>query len=143
MTVEVRPACESDFDFAVDLLAAAGLPTEDFNAAHLVFVAEADSLPLGIIGSESFGDVTLLRSLVTAPSARGRGVGSLLVRALECASGSDGVAEIWLLTIDADPFFERHGYRVRERDDAPDAIQQTREFSGLCPASAVLMSKSL
>jgi hypothetical protein len=30
-----------------------------------------------------------------------------------------------------------------ERNDAPPAIRQTREFTGLCPASARLMALSL
>ena len=33
--------------------------------------------------------------------------------------------------------------RIRERDEAPEAIRATAEFSDLCPASAVLMSRSL
>ena len=32
--------------------------------------------------------------------------------------------------------------RRRERDEAPEVIQRTAEFSDLCPASAVLMSRN-
>ena len=53
------------------------------------------------------------------------------------------MGEIWLLTIDADGFFESLGYGRRERDEAPEAIVGTAEFADLCPASAVLMSRPL
>jgi hypothetical protein len=47
------------------------------------------------------------------------------------------------LTIDAEKFFARLGYRTMARSDAPAAIQSTDEFSSLCPGSAVLMQKRL
>jgi len=56
---------------------------------------------------------------------------------------TDGVDELWLLTIDADAFFVSLGYETRERSEAPEAIRNTEEFSGLCPEDAVLMSKQL
>ena len=43
----------------------------------------------------------------------------------------------------ADAFFARHGFRAIDRDAAPPAIRQTRQFAGLCPASARLMLLSL
>jgi amino-acid N-acetyltransferase len=58
-------------------------------------------------------------------------------------AAASGATEIWLLTIDADVWFGRLGYAVRDRQDAPEAIRGTQEFSGLCPGDAVLMSKSL
>ncbi len=124
------------------LLSDAGLPLDDLAVDHLAFVAEEDGELHGLIGLERFGEVGLLRSLVVASHSRGRGLGRKLVSALEAHARDCGVAELWLLTIDADAFFERLGYGVRRRDAAPDAIRATAEFSVLCPADAVLMSKS-
>lgn len=143
MTLTIRPATATDLDPAVELLVAAGLPVADMAADRLAFVAEKEESFQGVIGIEVFNDIVLLRSLVVAPNTRGAGIGAALVTALEVASLADGVAEIWLLTIDADPFFAKLGYEVRDRSDAPDAIRLTEEFSGLCPGDAVLMSKNL
>lgn len=143
MTVQIRPSRDNDLELATALLAQAGLPTDDVDIDKLAFTAECDDALHGVIGVERFGDAALLRSLVIAEPARGKGVGGLLVSALEVAITESGVSEVWLLTIDADGWFSRLGYEVRGREDAPQSIRSTREFSGLCPASAVLMSKKL
>lgn len=54
-----------------------------------------------------------------------------------------GVGSIYLLTTTATAFFERLGYAQLDRQSVPTAIQQTREFGEVCPASAVLMVKHL
>lgn len=143
MTLRIRPARLADLESARSLLQDAGLPTADLAADHLALVADQDGDFLGVVGLESFGEVALLRSLVISTKVRGTGIGPALVTALETASTCDGVEEMWLLTIDADPFFRKLGYEVRERADAPPSIQGTEEFSNLCPGDAVLMSKSL
>jgi amino-acid N-acetyltransferase len=50
---------------------------------------------------------------------------------------------LYLLTTSAAPFFRRHGYATMERDALPAAIQQTKEASRLCPATATCMRKPL
>lgn len=127
----------------LNLLSEAGLPTEDVSAEQLSLVAENAGQMQGVIGLESLGEIGLLRSLVVSKQARGDGIGPMLVSALESNCVGNGVAELWLLTIDADAFFEKLGYSIRLRDEAPDAIQATNEFSGLCPGDAFLMSKLL
>ena len=139
----IRPAVASDLDSARQLLESAGLPVVDLDAAYLALCAEKDEQCQGVIGIENFGDVALLRSLVIPAVARGAGVGAALVAALESTAAAAGVNEMWLLTIDADAFFARLGYRQRERADAPAAIQTTQEFSALCPGDATLMSRRL
>jgi N-acetylglutamate synthase-like GNAT family acetyltransferase len=106
-------------------------------------VAEKNDVFQGVIGLESFGQIALLRSLVVSSDARGAGIGPALVTALEVACLANGVEELWLLTIDTDRFFEMLAYVTRDRADAPDVIQSTEEFRGLCPGDAVLMSKKL
>ena len=139
----IRPPEVQDFQTVRELLADAGLPTEDFAPEHLACVADDAGTPVGAIGFERYETVGLLRSLVVAESARVNGLGRKLVEALEARAREQGVAEIWLLTIDANAYFEKLGYVPRERAAAPDAIRNTAEFAGLCPADAVLMSKSL
>lgn len=141
--IEIRSPRASDYGPIRQLLADANLPVNDFVAEHLAFVARDDDQPVAAIGCEKLGDVWLLRSLVVAKGQRSRGLGAKLVAALEAEGQEQGVGEIWLLTIDADSFFESLGYQRRERDEAPESIRGTAEFSDLCPASAVLMSRSL
>jgi amino-acid N-acetyltransferase len=143
MTLMIRLARASDLAKTVALLETAGLPVADLSADHLALVAEKDNVFQGAIGIESFERVALLRSLVVSPDARGAGIGPALVTALEVAAAVAGVSEMWLLTIDADPFFVKLGYESQGRENAPDEIRNTKEFSGLCPGDAVLMLKLL
>ena len=143
MTLAIRPASAADLAASKELLRKAGLPVADLSAERLAFVAERNGVFQGVIGVESFGTTGLLRSLVVSADARGAGVGPALVTALEVASLASAIEELWLLTIDADRFFEKLGFATRDRADAPDAIQGTEEFRGLCPGDAILMSKEL
>ena len=143
MTLTIRPANRADLETAVGFLRDAGLPVSDLSADHLAFVAEFNGRFSGVIGLETCGDVGLLRSLLVASESRRGGIGPALVTALEVSCIADGMNELWLLTIDAEQFFSRLGYEIRDRSQAPDVIRSTPEFSGLCPGDAHLMSKRL
>ena len=84
MTVQIRPSRADDLEYATALLKQAGLPVDDLVVEKLAFTAECDDAIYGLIGVESFGDTALLRSLVIAEPARGKGVGRGLLTAL-CA----------------------------------------------------------
>ena len=143
--LEISPAVPADLEVARDLLQAAGLPVEDLSDDHMdhFLVASIGGDVVGVIGLETFPGIGLLRSLVTRPGVRSAGVGRRLVAELEARARRQGLQELWLLTIDASHYFDKLGYRVRQRDEAPGAIRRTVEFSTLCPADAVLMSKSI
>jgi len=143
MTASIRPATPDDLVSARALLSQAGLPIDDLTAKHLAFVGIADDDVVGVIGFENFGRVGLLRSLAVAEDARTAGLGRELVTALERSAREQDVDEIWLLTIDADPYFAQLGYQLRGRQSAPPEIQETAEFSQLCPGDAFLMCKEL
>jgi N-acetylglutamate synthase-like GNAT family acetyltransferase len=51
------------------------------------------------------------------------------------------VADLYLLTTDADAYFDRHGFAVIDRDEAPAAIKSTQQFAELCPDSAIVMHR--
>lgn len=143
LAADIRIFRSEDFAACRDMVAAAGLPTADLSVDRFALVAESDAGINGVIGLEAFGDVGLLRSLAVAAAARRSGIGHKLVLALEAYAAEQGVGELWLLTIDADGYFEKLGYARRSRDEAPAAITATEEFSSLCPADSVLMSKRL
>lgn len=143
--VSTRQANASDLDIAKAWLSTAGLPVADLTAGHMeaFIVAMQGGNAVGMIGLENFGGAGLLRSLVVEHSCRDAGIGRQLVDALETTAVGQGISELWLLTIDADPFFARLGYVVADRGDAPAVIRDTAEFSSLCPGDAVLMRKRL
>lgn len=141
----IRHGIETDLANVQRWLQDAGLPTEDLTSDHMhdFLVAEVDARPAGMIGLQQFDGVGLLRSLVIDPAARRGGIGRQLVAALEEQAAARGVAELWLLTIDADAYFLELGYEITQRDGAPELIRETAEFSSLCPGDAVLMRKCL
>ena len=143
--IEIRPAEAMDLAVATTWLSDEGLPTDDLTVDHMdaFIVATQGGKPVGMIGIEKFAKVGLLRSLIVDTACRGVGLGGRLVAALESSARSEHIDELWLLTIDADAFFTRYGYVVVERDQSPEAIRNTAEFSTLCPGDAVLMCKHL
>ncbi|CAG0968732.1 partial amino-acid N-acetyltransferase, partial [Anaerolineae bacterium] len=54
-----------------------------------------------------------------------------------------GVKSLYLLTMTAEAFFLRRGYARLLRENAPEAIRNTKEFSGICPLSSAFMVKNL
>jgi amino-acid N-acetyltransferase len=127
------------------LLTGSGLPVEDITAQHLTHFFGCGHSPglEGVVGLELYGDVALLRSLAVAPVRRGSGLGSRLVAHAERHAQDQGVKSLYLLTTTAEAFFLRHGYARIPRDEAPIAIRNTSEFSGICPASSAFMLKKL
>jgi amino-acid N-acetyltransferase len=141
----VRRSRASDWSEVRQLLSSAELPTEDLQPGMLenFLVAESAGAIVGLIGLQVHETIGLLRSLVVSTGARRYGLGGNLVDALELAAQAAGITELWLLTIDAEKFFESQGFDIVPRDVAPDAIRQSKEFADLCPGSAFLMMKEL
>lgn len=142
---KLRRAKSTDWETISALLKESSLPVDDLAPDRLdsFLVAEDGDRLVGLIGLELLGTAGLLRSLVVAKEARRAGLGGKLVGSLEAAAQTAGVTEMWLLTIDAQQFFERHGYQEISRTQAPDAVRSTGEFSELCPDDASLMMKPL
>jgi arsenate reductase (glutaredoxin) len=123
----------------------AGLPYADLEAADRLFwrFETDDSVPAGFGGLEIRGENALLRSVITLPPVRTRGVGEGIVAILEVEARVFGCRRIWLVTTSATEFFSGLGYDQCERTAAPPAIRETDEFKELCPASAAVLMKQL
>lgn len=126
-------------------LKAADLPTDDLNEAgrHFFAYSTLAGTPVGFAGYELCGEDALLRSVVVLPEARGHKAGRNLVPLLAYRALREGARTAWLLTLHASAFFEALGYTRKTRAEAPAAILATRQAASLCPASAVVMAKSL
>jgi amino-acid N-acetyltransferase len=135
---------EGAFEEVRALLVAAALPVEDLVSARPDFLGLRDAAGfIGVIGLERHGEAALLRSLAVRDDQRGKGLGTTLVRALEARAPGLGVTRLWLLTTTAESFFRQLGYAPVLRDTAPLAIRETAEFRGICPTSAICMTKVL
>jgi N-acetylglutamate synthase-like GNAT family acetyltransferase len=140
----VNPASSQDLIAIRALLERAGLPTSDLESAQPEFVvirADGEAIAAGAL--QRFGSSALLRSVVVARDRRGRGLGRLIVSELEYTARAARITQLILLTQTAAEFFARQGYRVIERNSAPEEIQESEEFRSLCPSSATCMAKSL
>lgn len=134
-----------DREAARRLLARVDLPVDDLGSVDLAdFLAcgPADD-PAGLVGLEIGPQVALLRSLAVDPAYRGTGLGRELVARAEAHAAARGARAVYLLTLTAGAFFRHQCYRDADREAAPPFIRATREFAGICPASAVFLRKPL
>ena len=141
----IQPAAPDDLDTIRDLLRRVDLPHEDLGPAHLThFLAARDGADMvGTVGVEHCGTAALLRSLAVAPECRNAGLGARLIDAIEQHAQNEGVHALYLLTTTAADYVGTHGYKRIDRDELPEAIQQTEEAARLCPASATCLQKRL
>lgn len=123
----------------------AGLPDSDLRGGHSValFANRQSAQANAFIGLEAYGKTGLLRSLVVLESARGQGWGRSMVAALEAHARTLGITELYLLTTTAEAFFTQLGYCACHRSQVPEVIRNSRQFSALCPSSALVMMKPL
>ncbi len=127
------------------LLGRCGLPTDDLDTLDLsLFRVVVNDGQLEAVGAlERFENLALLRSLATAESARGRGLGCQLVEELHALAKEKGIEELYLLTESAEPFFTALGFQEVERASVPQAIKDSRQFSSICPGTATVMMKQV
>ena len=141
MTTTVTPLA---FDHRIaELLEECALPSEDLGAdsKSLLYGIESGRAVIGLVGLELYGTVALLRSLAVSPRHQRTGMGGQLLRHAEGVAAEHGIDSLYLLTTTAEHYFHSHGYVPADRQDAPAAIVGTRQFTGLCPASAAFLVK--
>ncbi|WP_316746625.1 arsenic resistance N-acetyltransferase ArsN2 [Sphingomonas sp. A2-49] len=132
-----------DLDEMAGPLTAAQLPIADLGEPGRTFFRFDDAQGLiGYGGLEGRGADRLLRSVVVT-DRRGRGIGRAMIAGLEQQAREYGVAHLHLLTTTAASFFRSLGFANASRESAPSTITASREFTALCPASAVYLVKAL
>jgi N-acetylglutamate synthase-like GNAT family acetyltransferase len=139
--VDQTVSCDAP-DFRSALLGAA-LPTDDLaDPGRTYFRFAIDGRPVGFGGYEIYGSDMLLRSVVVLPERRGRGLGRLLVERVLAHAAEAGARRAYLLTTSAEGFFEKAGFKVIDRAEAPAAILATRQASAIC-TTAPLLTRSV
>jgi amino-acid N-acetyltransferase len=143
--MEIRAATQNDLEGVRTLVLGAALPQEgledQFGSGYAVAI-ESGRL-VGAAGVERYGGYGLLRSVVAAPDRRGRGIGEALVRDRLGWAEHEGLEAIYLLTTTAAGYFPRLGFAPVERATVPAEICASREFTSVCPTSAVVMRREL
>ncbi|MGA0559709.1 arsenic resistance N-acetyltransferase ArsN2 [Larkinella sp. VNQ87] len=144
MHLSIEKARPEDREEALALLAKTQLVTDDLPPDLAGFWVIRDKTAcIGVAGLERFGTVGLLRSVAVDPAFRGNRLAARLISRLLETAEADGLDSIYLITTTADRYFERHGFGTVDRQDVPEAIRQTQQFSALCPASAVVMKRTV
>ena len=144
MTVRIEPASDADGPSILQLLLEAGLPIDGLlEHLHTAFVARDGAAIVGCAALEVYADGVLLRSVAVSPTARGHGLGDRLTDAAIRLAQSLRAPAVYLLTTTAESYFPRFGFVPMTREQVPTGVQQSVEFRSACPASAVVMGRTL
>jgi amino-acid N-acetyltransferase len=140
--VNIRALDLSDMRPARALLAAAELPTDDLDDASISLVGAFDGdVLVGVVGLQTCESLGLLRSLAVSSDRRGYGLARVLCERVFELATRRSMPALWLLTTSARDYFTRHGFEVVPREEVPDEIRATVQFSSLCPSSAHVMRR--
>ena len=136
-------ANETNISSALLLLEQANLPTNDLGKEPQLFIIQEEEVTVATIGLEVYENIGLLRSLAVKEEKRNAGLGDQLVLFLEDYARKKGLKQLILLTTTADKYFNKKGYQRIHRNDVPEPIKKSFEFSSVCPSSAIIMKKDL
>jgi amino-acid N-acetyltransferase len=144
MSVAIRSASARDLGPVESLLTSLKLPTSGVaDWIDRFWLAESEGKVVGIAGLEVYGDGALLRSVAVDPGWRNQRIARRLTeRALDAARQA-GNNSVFLLTTTADRYFPGLGFERIGRELVPPGVQQSVEFRGACPDSAVIMRRIL
>ncbi len=124
------------------LLSESKLPFADV-VTHLphFMVAKQNTKLVGVVGLEILGDVALLRSLAVTNAEQGKGLSKVLYEKILAHAYRQNIKKLYVLTMTAEGYFNKLGFSKIPRDHAPHAIKKTKQFSNLCPGTAICLVK--
>ena len=131
-----------------DFLRINKLPVEDLddeklNHESFFLYKKDDGNLIGSGGLEFYGSSALIRSVAVDSSLRGMQYGQQIVYDLKKRAMQQGSTSMYLLTETAPDFFSKNGFEKIDRDDAPEELKSSSEFSHMCPTTAVCMKLDL
>jgi len=142
--IRIEPATRGDAGALLALMERAHLPTDGLsNHLDAALVARDGDRIVGSAAIEIYADGGLLRSVAVDADRRGTGLGARLTAAAIDEARRRKLAALYLLTTTAERFFPRFGFEPISRDQVPASVQDSIEFRGACPASAIVMLKRL
>ena len=142
--MRIERSIPGDIAAVEELLSAAGLPLDGAREAFSLGVVGRDGdRVVAASAVERFGTSGLLRSVVVADGARGRGLGQEIVAAAERLAREEGIGDLYLLTETAPDWFPRLGYEVVDRRVAIAAVGASVEFTTVCRDTGIAMRKHL
>lgn len=143
MDISISKAQPADADTLLGLLRHHKLPTDGFiDHLETAVVARAAGRIIGTAAIEVYGTSALLRSVAVDPAFQGQHVGRTLTETALTLARSAGIENVYLLTTTAEAYFPKLGFSRVTREDVPDAVRQSVEFTSACPASATVMRKT-
>jgi amino-acid N-acetyltransferase len=121
-------------------LKASSLPADDLNYERDLLVGYyEDGQLVGTGGLEIYGPFALLRSLSVKLGIRGKSIGTTITEFLISEAKKRNLKSLFLLTETAHGFFARKGFADITREQVPDEVKQSSEFSHVCPTTAKVM----
>ncbi|HVX51396.1 MAG TPA: arsenic resistance N-acetyltransferase ArsN2 [Chitinophagaceae bacterium] len=144
MPITITAANETHRDEIIALLDAEHLPAGDLPGMldNFSLAVDGDAV-VGVAGLEQYGKYGLLRSVVVSSVYRNNRIALQLVNAVEKRAEVLGLKTIYLLTETAERYFAAKGYTTVQREEVPEAIKMSSEFSHVCPVSAAVMKKEI
>ena len=142
--MKYREASSADLPVINKILECNELPFEDCKE-HIgnFFVVEEEGKFFGLGGLQICDEIGLVRSIVVVPDYRGRGIAREIYRLIESRAREIGIKALYLLTDTAAEYFLKLGFSVKNRNDIPTSVTQTKQFSELCPSSAKIMFREI
>lgn len=142
--IKINKAEPEAYAIVVALLRAAGLPTEDIRRdLENFWIADAGGNAIGVIGMDLYAPFGLLRSMTVIPEYRNKGIASRLVDQVEQLAKKQNLSELYLITNTAESYFSKKGFQLITKAELPDSVASSEEMNGLCPASSVIMRKTI
>ena len=142
--ISYRTATVEELPAIIQLLDECKLPHSDIVPGKQQFVvAEIDQKIIGCAGYEAYNQNGLFRSLAVKPLYRNMSIAHTMIDKIFALAQEQGIKELFLLTTTADKLFGKLGWEMINRNDVPENIGSTTEFSSICPSVAICMKHQL
>ena len=130
MNINIIPATGNDIPFITALLLDADLPPDDLERWIDNFILlSVEGKTVGCIGLEIWDKVGLLRSFVISEEYRSKGLGIKLYNRLMARAKEMKLSKILLLAKGASIFFEKNGFKIIDRNEAPESVKNSIQFN--------------
>ena len=142
--ISYRTASAEELPAIIQLLDECKLPYSDIMPEKQQFViAEIDQKIIGCAGYEAYNQNGLFRSLAVKPLYRDMMIAHTMIDNIFALAQEQGIREFFLLTTTANKLFGKLGWEIINRNNVPESIGSTTEFSSICPSVAICMKYQL